>query len=166
MNWSAIAKSKYPWCLLCLMIIGLLRLQILKKSACLLFIDQTTRRYFILWKQIIQIIWTSKEIFKFKINLVCIHVLSGIISFLLFLKWVSWGCIEFMIYQQCNLKIGKKGKQEIFLNRYWKWLSGSQTNKKISKLLSCYWKKSITPTWIRRGHSKQGLATMLIRIWF
>lgn len=72
-----------------------------------------------------------KKIFKFKIYLVCIHVVSRSISFLLFLTWVSWGCIEFMIFQQCNLKIGKKGKQEIFLNRYWKWLSGSQKNKKI-----------------------------------
>lgn len=48
LNWSAIVKHKYPRCLLSLMIIGLFRLQILKKSACLSFIDQTTRRYFIL----------------------------------------------------------------------------------------------------------------------
>lgn len=48
LNWSAIVQHKYPRCLFSLMIICLLRLQILKKSACLSFIDQTIRRYFIL----------------------------------------------------------------------------------------------------------------------
>lgn len=71
--WSAIMKSNYPWCPSSLMIIGLLRLQILDKSVCLLFVDQTTT-FILLWKQIIQIIWISKEILASKIHLLYTHI--------------------------------------------------------------------------------------------